>query len=111
MGRQPIGSTGPNKNEKAGNRAVTRPRQSPAHCAGECRPIGGLMANTRSTTTVIPWRLGFTGARPAQSTPGLQNCQGRRWKASVRLPPYGGEVFLPLLDPYRVYEITVEGTC
>jgi hypothetical protein len=56
------------------------------------------------------WRLGFTGAALAQSTPGTEICQVERRKV-IFVPSSGCEVFLPALDPERVYEITVEGLC
>src|SRR5439155_21262376 len=69
------------------------------------------MADTRRTTGLIPWLLGLARTGRVQSTPGLQICQAERRKFSFKLPPYSCEVFLPALDPQRVYEITFEGVC
>src|SRR4029077_5994319 len=61
--------------------------------------------------SVIAWRLGFTSATLAQSTPGQPTCQAEQRRFVLHLPPTGREVFLPSLDPQRVYEIAVQGVC
>jgi hypothetical protein len=46
-------------------------------------------------------RLRTTDVSPADET----------FKCTIALPPNGREVFVPPLDPNRVYEITVQGQC